>query len=383
MAMELKQTWDDQRLKRERLELLQGEMKRQGIGALYLEDPISTRYVLDIKVPSAQIFLPIEGEPSAFIRRRDMGYVQMRYPNAQLPMYRRDDSGAPDATVQLAKGIIEMMERNGVAGERLAVDGLNTAALLSCVEAEIHLTDATPLLARAQSVKTQDEVAIYHSIAEQYAHTFSAFRDALRPGISENELAGVVESAWYEAGGEDIAQLNVCSGENMNPWRRWPTQRTIKDGEFVGIDLHGRGSSGLRGDRSCTFFVGDHPTDEQRDLYRRAHEYLLAASDIFRSGRSFADVAAAVPQVPERYQAQLYNYHIGHGVGLGHSGYPHINRDGFANDSIQPNQVYAIECHFGEVGSPLAVKMEEQIITREGPPEVLSPATPVDARFVS
>ena len=64
---------------------------------------------------------------------------------------------------------------------------------------------AASFMARAQSVKTQDEVAIYHSIAELYAYTFGAFRDALRPGISENELAGVVESAWYEAGGEDIA----------------------------------------------------------------------------------------------------------------------------------------------------------------------------------
>ena len=87
-------------------------------------------------------------------------------------------------------------------------------------------------------------------------------------------LAHVVTSTWEELEGEDIAQLNVCAGENMNPWSRWPTDRSLNDGDYVGVDLHARGPSGLRGDAFHHIPLGDHPTQEQRDLYKRAHDYL-------------------------------------------------------------------------------------------------------------
>ena len=204
-------------------------------------------------------------------------------------------------------------------------------------------------------------------------------RDALRPGVTENELAGLVVTAWHEAGGEDIAQLNICAGENMNPWVRWPTDRPLKEGEFVGIDIHGRGPSGLRGDTSRTFFDGRAPSAEQRDLYRRAHEYITGAVAEFRAGRSYSEVLEALPPIPEQYHARFADYNPGHGVGMGNSGFPKINqRRRGANEDLKVNQMLAIECYFGEVGSPQAVKLEEVICVRDGPPEVMTALVPYD-----
>ena len=100
-----------------------------------------------------------------------------------------------------------------------------------------------------------------------------------------------------------MAQLNVCSGDNMNPWRRWPTQRALQDGEFVGIDLHGRNATGLRGDSSRTFLVSDRHTPEQRELYKRAYDYLHEVADLFRPGVVFGDLLDRVPKVPEQFRA--------------------------------------------------------------------------------
>ena len=387
MAVAVKKTWDDQRLKRDRLAQVQEQMKKRGIGALYLSDGINIRYVLNMKIPGAEVFVPPEGDALAFIRPRDVGYVQLQHKNIQAPLYQRSaarDGSHPEEAERFAKSIVELMKKHGITGEFLAGDHLGVPILLELIKAGVRLTDARPVIERSGALKTPDEVAIYRCLGEQYAHAIKAFRDAVRPGVTENELAGLVVSAWYEAGGEDIAQLNVCFGENMNPWRRWPTQRQAKEGEFVGVDLHGRGLNGLRGDGSRTFFVGDHPTQEQRDLYRMAYDYLVDAIDIFRAGRSFAEIIEAAPKVPEKFEPRLYALNIGHGAGLGSSGYPHIEKHKKPpEDTLKLNQVIAVECYFAEQGNPQAVKLEEMILVRDGKPELLAPDVPYDERFVS
>ncbi len=386
--MEIKKTWDDQRLKRDRLVRAQEQMKKRGIGAMYLcDNSVAGRYLLIQKVPGSELFVPMEGEALAFIRKRDVGYVKRHHANIQEPFYQRSaarDGSNPDEIKRFGQAILELMAKYGLAGEVLGVDRLPSSLILSLTDAGIRLADSAPVFEHAGAVKTQDELAIYRLIGEQYFYTLSAFRDAIRPGISENELAAKVVTAWYEAGGEDIAQLNVCSGENMNPWSRWPTQRRLREGEFVGIDLHGRGIHGLRGDASRTYFVGDNPTSDQRDLYRRAYDYLLETIEAFQAGRSFAEVLEMTPAVLEKYRAQLDSYNVGHGMGLSSSGYPHIMKKRAQPDAyLEPNQLIAVECYMGEVGNTQAVKLEEIIVICEGKPELLRPGIPYDERLLN
>src|SRR4051794_16654159 len=75
--------WDHERLKRERLAMLQAEMQRQDIGALYLTEGNHTRYLLDMQVPVGKVFVPVEGEMEAFVRGRDIGYIQMAHGGAK------------------------------------------------------------------------------------------------------------------------------------------------------------------------------------------------------------------------------------------------------------------------------------------------------------
>ena len=51
MAIEIKKTWDEDRMRRDRLERLQTEMQKLDVGALYITG-INSRYVLNAKVPS-------------------------------------------------------------------------------------------------------------------------------------------------------------------------------------------------------------------------------------------------------------------------------------------------------------------------------------------
>src|SRR5579862_7770387 len=376
---------DEARLKQERVASLQAQMKQRQVGALYLTDTVNVRYVVGTKIPGGAVFVPPAGEPLAFVRPRDMGYVKLKHGNVRTPFYASHLTWERQAGGRLGEfgnGIAELMGKHGVAGEELGVDTLDSAGFLALSEAGIRIADALPALELARSVKTRDEVQIYRELGSQYSETVSAFRAAIRPGISENELAAVVVSAFYAAGGEEVSQLNVCSADNMNPWRRWPTQRQLEEGEFVGIDLHGRGASGLRGDASRTFFVGERPSAGQRDLYHKAYDYLVGSSEAFQAGRSYAEAMEQVPEVPGPFQPQMFNYSIAHCLGMTPSGYPTVDKDKPPlEDVLKANQVLAIECYFGEEGSPEAVKLEEMILVREGSPERLGAAIPFDERL--
>ncbi|HZT08996.1 MAG TPA: M24 family metallopeptidase [Chloroflexota bacterium] len=369
-------------MRKDRLALLQSEMKRRSVGALYIGSGVTLRYVLNQKVPGSQVFVPASGEAIVFVRPRDAGYVSRIGVPMRKPLGRGSEA-LDDGREALVGGLKDLMREHGVGGERLGIDGLETGAVLDLVHGGFDLVDAEPIIERAWTVKTPDEVAIYRAVGAQYVTTFNSFRNAIRPGVTERMLAHVVTSTWEELEGEDIAQLNVCAGENMNPWSRWPTNRVLKDGDFVGIDLHARGPGGMRGDESTTFFVGDHPSAEQRDLYRRASDYLEATLPIWKAGRTIADVMADVPEVPDRFREKLWDLNYAHGCGLGSSGYPHVNpRETPIDDVLRENQVLSIEVYFGEEGSTQAVKLEQMLLVHEDSPELLGPI-PMDRRLIS
>lgn len=379
-------TWDRERLKRERRENLQQEMTRRGIGAALLSDGLNVAYVLDVAVPGGQVFVPREGEAIALVRSRDMRYVQLRHASVQRTYYHRTDAWRPEYASKIddfVQGITGLMGAHGARDLPLAIDELDVTAVLGLSRAGLELIDSLPLVEIARSVKTQDEVEIYRTLGRQYAQVFNLFRENVKPGITEKQLEALVVAAWTDVGGDDILQINVCAGENMNPWRRWATDRPLREGEFVGMDFHGRSASGLLGDASRTFLVGGNPSAEQREQYRQAWEYVQAVGDVVRAGRTQAEVLELLPPVPGKYRSQQDNYHVVHSVGIVPQGYPKVDRERTPDDdTFRENQILSIECYFGEAGSDVAVKLEEMIRVRQGPPEFITGAVPYETSII-
>src|SRR5581483_7613309 len=81
-----------------------------------------------------------------------------------------------------------LMAQNGVSGERLGVDILRPELLLELFQEGVNVVPAEITCERANSVKTQDELVMYRGIGEQYRQTIGAFRDAIKPGLTELDL---------------------------------------------------------------------------------------------------------------------------------------------------------------------------------------------------
>src|SRR5207249_3499762 len=123
------------------------------------------------------------------VQDRDLGWVSKLGDTRPRIQGNRQDEGERSAQYRpFGYGIAGLMEERGLSGQRLGVDALETEGVLALQEAGVRVADASFIMEYAGAVKTDDEVAIYRTIGKQYEHTIKAFRDAIRSGITENEL---------------------------------------------------------------------------------------------------------------------------------------------------------------------------------------------------
>ncbi len=366
----MEKTWDDQRLKRDRVRNLQNVMQRENVGGMFLTDRINVRYVLNLRIPGGTAFVPAEGEPIAFVRSMDEGYVKLSHPDVRPIIYRVDpsDAEADQKALKWADKLQDLMREFDVAGKKLGIDTLDPIAFMALSHHEMPLISAEKLIEPSKTVKTKDELLIYKEVAKLYSSIMRTFRDELAAGVSEEELISLIFSRVVEMGAEGLLQINVCTGENMNPWRRWPTERKLKDGDLAGLDLHVYGPCGYIFDSSRTYLCGTKGSDKQRDRYQRAHEYINQVIGLLRPGLSIAEFKAKLPTVPEKFHKLLYSFHIAHSNGLTPGEYPSIMKNQKdVEDTIKKDQVLSVDCFFGEEGDDVAVKLEEQVlITDDG-----------------
>ncbi len=370
-------------MQKDRVRQLQEVMKEQGFGGLFLAEGANVRYVTNVKVPGGAAFVPREGEPILYARPRDQGYVERDYPIIRPSLRASNATGADleGKPARWASAIKETMREFGVEGEPLGVDPLDVVSIHALAEMGIDVVDGRHALSMAKRIKTDDEVKCFRTMGHWYQDIMEGFLKAIRPGVPETELTAVVHYEAVRKGAEDIFQLNVCSGENMNPWRRWPTEREVKPEEFVGIDLHLVGPGGCWTDVSRTYYCGENPTQEQKDLYRLAYDYLQGVIALLKPGERIDQVVAKAPSVPEKYRELLDNYSIAHSDAMRPHEYPRIERKKPSPEILEPNMVFSVETYFSEVGAKDTVKLEELVAVTEKDAEVLSNA-PFDGRFV-
>lgn len=368
----INKTWDDERLRIERLAHLQDTMRKNNVGGLLLKDWVSSRYAINTRIPSGLTFVPVEGRCVCFVRPMDDGYVSMIGVETRPVSYESVQAASdPDGGSKLgrwAQSIRALMDEFGVGGEMLGIDEMEPLSTIALDRAGVQMTNGREILQQAAAVKTQDEVAIYWEMGKVHSALMQYFWDELKPGVTETEMCSRIYSKAIELGVEDLLQINVCAGENTWPWRRWPTQRAFHDGEFVGMDLHTHGPGGYVFDAARTYLCGSHATDRQKELFQRAHEYNNACIDLMKPGLAIPDWVESLPRVPERFEEAVYTFHILHSNGLNPGGYPNVVKQRRpVDDILQENQVLSLDCYFAEEGDKEAAKLEELVlITRDG-----------------
>lgn len=135
-------------------------------------------------------------------------------------------------------------------------------------------------------------------------------------GMTELEVAGVLESALRYAGSDGFAFPSiVASGENAALPHAHPTARRIDRGDFLLMDFGAR-VDGYCSDITRTFVMG-RANSEQREIYEVVREANERAVNAVRPGMSGRDAdGLARGYIHDRGLGDLFGHSLGHGIGL-------------------------------------------------------------------
>lgn len=188
-------------------------------------------------------------------------------------------------------------------------------------------------LSRRVASKDADEV---ERIRRAQRITEGVFRDVLdliEPGRTEREVAAEIVYRHRRAGADTMAfEPIVASGPNAALPHARPTDRTLREGEMIVLDM-GCYADGYASDMTRTVALGD-PGDEARRGYAVVREALEHALDAARSGMTTNALDAVAREVIEEHGlGDAFSHSLGHGVGLDVHEWPRVS---YATDDELP-----------------------------------------------
>jgi Xaa-Pro aminopeptidase len=137
--------------------------------------------------------------------------------------------------------------------------------------------DCTHIMSTLRMVKEPGEIELIRAAAQVANAGMKAVVEAVKPGITESQVAAEAEYAMRQAGAEEFWRTYVSSGPRTNIAHGLPTTRRLETGDLVMIDIHPI-VNGYSADICRTVCVGK-PTAEQQaayDLYLKAQQATIA-----------------------------------------------------------------------------------------------------------
>jgi Xaa-Pro dipeptidase len=260
---------------------------------------------------------------------------------------------------------------SAATAHRVGTDAITPtfAALLPEAFPNAELVDGEPAMRAARRIKTPDEIAAMGPALRVAERGIAAALAELRPGLSEQTLAGAVLEAMAAGGVSTPATQDaawVTSRER--PWRRARPTGEVRSGDLVAFAA-GALADGYVAEVGRTWPAGDAANGSIRELFGRSnalYDKLIAACrpGAPTSGLIDAYHAAGEPLPPMP---------VAHGLGLGFD--PPVVSEILATadeqDHLDAGMVLAITSYVWQEGVG-AVFRRDTVHIAEGHAEVLS-----------
>ena len=374
---------DPGRLREKRVERARQAMKAAGVDALLVWKDENVRYLTGLR---AQIIagksallngclLTLDEGPILLASGGEVQRVAVLMPWIEEvhPVPIMEAAGLVQAAV--SKTIAPILRKLGLDG---GVVGLDEAAYcqveaLASALPGVKLRDGDAVMQVARRIKFPEEIALMQEACAIAEGLTQAAVDAIKPGVRETDVVAEAMHALFRLGGEmsHVTTPFVASGERMAPPQRSASDKIIRDGDVVFIDI-GAMWSGYFGDMGRTVICGK-PSRRQQEVYTAVYECLQAATKTMVAGRTNDDVAAAVRQVAASHNLadHFISLFIGHGVGIGSNEPPYVGEalPGAETVVLEEGMTFAVEPLIWVPGvrGGAGVRLEDTIlVTAEG-----------------
>jgi Xaa-Pro dipeptidase len=281
------------------------------------------------------------------------------------------------------------LENHGLTRGRIGIDECNTILMLALQRhlPDLEIADGDSAMQRARRIKLPGELQLLEeACAIGDAVTVTGI-DTVAVGVREMEVAAEAMRTLFRLGGEYAHVMTpfVASGEHMAPPHRISSDKIIRHGDIVFIDI-GACWGGYYGDIARATICGK-PSRRQKEIYTAVYHSLQAGIAKMRPGYTNADAAKAIHETADEYGygGRFLSLFIGHGVGIGANEPPYIGETlpGSPVVEFEPGMVFAVEplIWVDGVRGGGGVRLEEMVEITEDEAHVMSRA-PFEERLM-
>ena len=384
-------------LRRKRIAKADAERRKAGLDALLVWKDENCRYLTDLrpqliagKTTALNGALLVEGRaPILFCSGGERDRVDRTMPWVEevhtIPII--EEKALVDGLVKDILGPV--LRQYKLTDAKLGLDESNMVfhKALTAHFPKLKVEDGDTPMQQARMIKLDEEIILIEeatALADAVCATATA---TVADGVRECEVAGEAMRTLFRLGGEYAHVMTpfVASGEHMAPPHRICSDKLIRHGDIVFIDI-GACWGGYFGDMARAVICGK-PSDEQKKIYTAVYEGLQAGIAEMRPGRTNVNSAKALIKAADKYGlgGRFLSLFIGHGVGIGANEPPYIGETlpGAPTYEFKPGMVFAVEPLIWVEGirGGGGVRLEEMVLVTEDGPHVMSRA-PFDEKLM-
>jgi Xaa-Pro aminopeptidase len=389
MATDVERRIDFDALRAYKLQRVRDQLEEKDLGALLCLDMDNIRYLTSTHLAEwardkfvRWCVLPRGGEPVLFelgsaakVKRELCPWLEPENIRVATPWARGANLKAINdfTSSNAATNIKTVLEESGVSDMPIGVDTVDLYLLEAMRGQGLDVVNGWDAMWDARVIKSPEEIQIIEMSAALVDGVYAHLVDFIKPGIKENEIVAKIQGWLIEQGVDRITGVNCVSGPRSNPHPHDYSDRMIRPGDLVFIDI----ISHFLGYATCYYrtFAVTRSTQKQRDLYEQALEWLERSIDAVRPGATTADIAEQWPSAEELGYAneiEALGLQVGHGVGLSNHEKPIITRavSLAMPASIEAGMHFALETFAGDGED--GARIESQVVVTETGHEVIT-----------
>jgi len=360
-----------------KLHKLRSILEGEGLDAAVIANPSNIQYFTGVSVGGSILVTLVDGGSQLLVPpleyHRAMGLSRLR--ELEIRPYYKYDLRGFEAPGLIRKGIYEALETvvEELGAKCIGSDlSASPAAHAERIKARLGNRlekDIAEGIARERSVKDPDEIEAVRNAARVTEKALSKAIGELKEGISELELAGLIEYYMRMNGAEEYAfPIIVAFSENAAYPHTTPSGRKLRRGDLVLVDLGAR-INGYCSDMTRTIIFGE-PARRTRQIYEAVVEAVEEGINAIRPGKTGSEVDSHSRRMLEKYGLSKYFIHaLGHGVGVDVHEAPRLSPG--SKDMLKEGMIVTVEPGVYVPGL-LGVRVEDMVLVKQEGSEVLT-----------
>ena len=226
----------------------------------------------------------------------------------------------------------------------------------------IEWVPETKLLTHLIASKTRSEVQKIRAAQRITESVFDEIVDLIEPGMTEREVGAEIVYRHLKKGADSMAfDPIVASGPNGARPHARPTDRTLREGELIVLDM-GCFCDGYASDMTRTLALGE-PSPEARRGYEAVLDAQIAALDAAKAGMMSNDLDEVARAVLRAANLEDYFSHgLGHGLGLEVHEWPRVSHT--SEEELPDGACVTIEPGVYDPENGFGVRIEDIVVLR-------------------